>query len=246
MMKITYNQNLLLTIKKIIFMKKLFYFTVVALLSLTACEKPFDPNNPSSIGSSGKANGHDYVDLGLPSGTKWATCNVGAESPEEYGDYFAWGETQPKDVYNWSNLKWYDGNEFTKYCTDSANGIVDNKTILELSDDAANANWGGDWRMPTKEEQDELRTKCTWTWTTKNGINGYTVTGPNGNSIFLPASGYRYGSDLNDAGVDGYGWSSSLYASSSMTAYFLVIGSNYVEGGDSSRCSGFCVRPVMP
>ena len=227
-------------------MKKLFYFTVVSLLSLTACEKPSDPNNSSSGEGSGKANGHEYVDLGLPSGTKWATMNVGADSPEDYGDYFAWGETQPKDVYNWSNLKWYDGNEFTKYCIDSANGKVDNKTILELSDDAATANWGGDWRMPTKEEQDELRTKCTWTWTTKNGINGYTVTGPNGNSIFLPTAGYRYGLDLNDVGIDGYYWSSSLYTSKSRDAYFLVLGLNYVDAGPSSRCSGFCVRPVMP
>ena len=103
-------------------------------------------------------NGHEYVDLGLPSGIKWATCNVGATTPEEYGDYFAWGETQPKDYYDWSTYKYCNGDEYsiTKYCTRSTYGTVDIKTTLELSDDAARVNWGGKWRMPTIEEQKEL------------------------------------------------------------------------------------------
>jgi hypothetical protein len=133
---------------------------------------------------------HEYVDLGLS--VKWATCNVGATKPEEYGDYFAWGETTPKDAYDWSTYKWCNGGPSTqtKYCTNSSYGTVDNKTTLDLSDDAACANWGGSWRMPTRAEQDELRNNCTWTWTTQNGVNGYKVTGTNGNSIFLPAAGY--------------------------------------------------------
>ena len=103
-------------------------------------------------------NGHEYVDLGLPSRIKWATCNVGATTPEEYGDYFAWGETEPKDNYDWSTYKWCNESNatMTKYCTDSSYGTVDNKTVLELEDDAAYVNWGGNWRMPTKAELDEL------------------------------------------------------------------------------------------
>ena len=108
---------------------------------------------------------HEWVDLGLPSGTLWATCNVGADNPEDYGDYFAWGETEPKVIYNWSTYKWCNGsvNTMTKYCTDSGYGTVDNKTELDPADDAATVNWGTSWRMPTLEQLDELLTKCTWT-----------------------------------------------------------------------------------
>ena len=137
------------------------------------------------------ANGHEYVDLGLS--VKWATMNVGATSPEEYGYYFAWGETEPKDYYHSSTYKWCNGsyNNLTKYCIDSDFGTVDNKTVLDLADDAAHINWGGAWRMPTVEEQQELLNNCTWTWTTQNGVNGYLVTSKkNGNSFFLACSGF--------------------------------------------------------
>ena len=213
-------------------MKKLFYILNCALVVLcTACVKS-----------------HEYVDLGLPSGIKWATCNVGADSPEDYGDYFAWGETEPKEKYDWSTYKWCNGSPTTqtKYCTSSSYGTVDNKTILDLADDTANANWGGSWRMPTKAEQDELRNECTWDWTTKNGVNGYTVTGPNGNSIFLPAAGYRYNSDLSRAGSYGYYWSSSLRAHGSYLAYELHFHSNSVDWDNNSRGFGLSVRPVLP
>jgi hypothetical protein len=156
-------------------------------------------------------NGHEYVDLGLPSGLLWATCNVGAESPEDYGDYFAWGETSPKSDYD--TYKYYSSStdELTKYCTDSDYGLTDTKTTLDLIDDAARVNLGGSWRMPTSAEQDELREKCTWTWTTLNGIKGYKVTSKsNGNSIFLPAAGYRDGTDVYSVGSLGDYWSSSL------------------------------------
>ena len=133
---------------------------------------------------------HAYVDFGLS--VKWATCNIGASSPEEYGDYFAWGETEPKDVYVWSTYKWCNGsqNTLTKYCTNKEYGTVDNKITLELEDDAAHVNWGGEWRIPTKAELEELREKCTWMPAKINGVSGREITGPNGNKLFLPYSGY--------------------------------------------------------
>lgn len=195
-------------------------------------------------------NVHEYVDLGLPSGLLWATCNVGADSPEDYGDYFAWGETEGyksgKTEFNWSTYKWCNGSDdtFTKYCIESSYGTVDNKTVLDLSDDAAHVNWGGSWRMPTEEELHELRYECTWEWTTQNGVNGRKVTGPNGNSIFLPAAGYRSGSGLYDAGSYGYYWSSSLYTGGSGRACNLSFGSVYVDWSYGNRYYGQSVRPV--
>ncbi|MBR2369333.1 MAG: InlB B-repeat-containing protein [Paludibacteraceae bacterium] len=206
-----------------------------------------EPEKKKALGKI-NANGHEYVDLGLPSGTLWATCNVGATKPEEYGDYFAWGETEPKDEYNWKNYKWCDGisHSINKYCNDSEYGKVDNKTILELCDDVANVKWGGDWRMPTKKEQDELRNFTIWTWINQNGIKGYKVTSKiNGNSIFLPAAGYRYNSDLSDAGSGGYYWGSSLYTYYSYYACFLSFGSDNVYGYSRSRNDGLSVRPVL-
>ena len=195
-------------------------------------------------------NNHEYVDLGLS--VKWATCNVGATKPEEYGDYFAWGETEPKEVYDWSTYKYCNGSSstLTKYNTDSSRGTVDNKTTLELSDDAARANWGGAWRLPTKEEQDELRENCTWTWTTENGVNGYRVTsnkeGYTDKSLFLPAAGCRYNSDLCYAGSDGNYWSSSLDTGSPYFAYYLYFDSSGVDWSGSDRYCGRSVRPVCP
>ena len=196
-------------------------------------------------------NGHEYVDLGLPSGLKWATCNVGATTPEEYGYYFAWGETEPKDYYDyWTNYKYCNGtyDTMTKYCTDSSYGTVDNKTTLELSDDAAYVNWGGNWRMPTIAEQDELRntSNCTWIWTTQNGVNGYKVTSKvNGNSIFLPAAGYRYDDDISYAGSSGEYWSSLLYTAFGGTrAYSLDFDSSGLNRRFSHRYNGRSVRAV--
>ncbi|MBR5323957.1 MAG: hypothetical protein IKV14_03955 [Muribaculaceae bacterium] len=194
-------------------------------------------------------NGHEYVDLGLPSGLKWATCNVGATTPEGYGDYFAWGETSPKTTCSWSTYKYCNGSltSMTKYCTNSYYGTVDNKTTLELADDAAHVNWGGNWRMPTKAEQDELRdtNNCTWTWTTQNGVNGYKVISvKNGNSIFLPAAGYRYNYSLFNAGSRGYFWPSSLDTDYSCYAYYLDFYSGSVGWDNFDRCYGQSVRAV--
>ncbi len=190
---------------------------------------------------------HGYVDLGLS--VKWATCNVGADSPEDYGDYFAWGETGPKSTYDWSTYKWCKGSEttMTKYCTDSDYGTVDNKTQLDLSDDAARANWGGPWRMPTLYEWWELRQKCSWTWITQNGVEGYKVTSEtNGNSIFLPAAGCRYDSSLGSAGSNGYYWSSSLSTDYPYDAGYVYFNSSYVGWYYDYRYYGLSVRPVCP
>ena len=204
----------------------------------------------ASIGSQDETseNRYEYVDLGLS--VKWATCNVGAASPEDYGDYFAWGETQPKSTYNWSTYKWCQGSEttLTKYCTKSYCGTVDNKTQLDLSDDAARVNWGGSWRMPTHEELTELREKCNWTWTTHNGVNGYKVTSKtNGRSIFLPAASSGDESSLDYAGTFGNYWSSSFNTDLPGFANFLSFDSSSV---DCKWCIGFCngqsVRPVCP
>ena len=181
---------------------------------------------------------HGYVDLGLSSGLKWATCNVGANAPEDYGYYFAWGEVEPKTTYNWDTYKYYDDSNLTKYTSN------DSKTVLDPEDDAATANWGGAWRMPTKAEQDELRNNCTWTWISQNGVNGYKVTGPNGNSIFLPAAGYMLEGSLFNAGSYGYYWSSSLSTDYPSSAYDVGFDSGYVDWYYDDRYYGFTVRPV--
>lgn len=183
----------------------------------------------------------DYVDLGLS--VKWATCNVGATKPEEYGLYFAWGETLPKEEYHWSNYKWCnDGyaEDLTKYCS-----MVDEKTHLDSEDDAATVNMGDNWRLPTIEEQQELIDECTWTWTTLNGVEGYNVEGPSGNSIFLPTAGYMYGGGLENVDRVGAYWSNSLDLEYQKNAYNIYFSSDY-EGRDYNytRFCGFPVRGV--
>ena len=185
----------------------------------------------NSGGNSGEfLSGHEYVDLGLS--VKWATCNVGASKPEDYGNYYAWGETTTKSSYTESNSKTYG-----KKMSDIAGNA---------QYDAARANWGGNWRMPTKAEMQELIDKCNWTWTTQNGVKGYKVTGPNGNSIFLPAAGYRYGSSLYHAGSSGYYWRSTPDGSDSCSAYYLYFDSdNHLMNYLGYRDNGRSVRPVL-
>ncbi len=195
-----------------------------------------------------KHNGHEYVDLGLS--VKWATCNVGANSPEEYGDYFAWGETLPKYSYDWDRYNYCYCNNLTKYCTNKKFGykkFVDNKITLLLSDDAARYNWGGSWRMPTDAELTELRENCIWTWTNQNGLEGYKVTSKkNGNSIFLPAAGCRSDSSLNGAGSYGFYWSSSLSTDNPDNAWYVAFHSGEVRWTNYNRYLGLSVRPVCP
>ena len=197
-------------------------------------------------------NGYEWVNLGLPSGLKWATCNVGATKPEEYGNYYAWGETSTKRTYSWSTYKWCNGSydTQTKYCSRSGYGTVDSKTVLELADDAAAVNWGGAWRMPTDAEWTELRTNCTWTWTSDyngTGVAGRIVTSNfNGNSIFLPAAGFRGNDDLYHAGSYGYYWSSSLNTDSPFYAWIVYFYSVSVDRDRYGRRHyGYSVRPVL-
>ena len=201
---------------------------------------------------SGSDGVYDYVDLGLPSGTLWATCNIGATSPEDYGDYFAWGETagynDGKTDFNWSTYKWCEGSSstMTKYCNNSSygyNGFTDNKTELDLEDDAAYVNWGPAWRMPSDEQFRELKKYTTTEWTTQNGVYGRLITSrSNGNSIFLPAAGSRDNSSLSYAGSDGDCWSRTL--NDPLIARRLGFGSGYIYTGSNNRYYGFSVRPV--
>ena len=223
---------------------------------------------------------HEFVDLGLS--VKWATCNVGATKPEEFGDYFAWGATEPwyepgyaqedpqshwksgkSGGYNWVNTPYqtvnttfYSSTGWTKYlgsttssCKDTSATNADAlKTVLDPEDDAAHVNWGGSWRMPTYEEQTELRNNCTWTWTTINGINGYKVQsnkpGYTDRWIFLPAAGSRNGTYLNNVGSDGTCWSSSLNSDDPLGAYGLYFSSGIYDTYSNFRYVGQSVRPV--
>ena len=192
------------------------------------------PTRPTT----GTLNGYDWVDLGLS--VKWATQNVGAICPSDYGDYFAWGETETKSSYYWET------------CFDCLDGKCDGrwgiykiggKTSISPTSghDTARENWGGSWRMPTDAEFEELRDKCKWTWTSQGG---YKVTGPNGNSIFLPAAGWRSGTDTNDVGKGGSYWSSTLSSSDSYNARYLSFSSRGHYTDDWSRRHGRRVRPV--
>lgn len=194
-------------------------------------------------------NGHEYIDLGLPSGTLWATCNVNASAPEEYGAYFAWGETEEKTVYDWSTYQYCNGSSktLTKYCTNSSYGTIDNILTLESSDDAAHVHWGGEWRMPTHAEQQELCDCCTWSWSRLNGKSGYWVVGHNGDSIFLPATGGLYETTLYSAGGYGVYWSSSLHDTYSYRAWYTYFSKGTIdpEYAGHYRDCGRAVRPVI-
>ncbi|MCQ2346073.1 MAG: InlB B-repeat-containing protein [Paludibacteraceae bacterium] len=206
------------------------------------------PDLASQNNNDTSENGFEMVDLGLS--VYWATTNVGASSPEDRGNCFAWGEVAPKNEYTF-NTYIYSGdtyNTFSKYCTDSSYGTVDNLTTLLPSDDAAYVNWGGKWRMPTKNEWDELHRQCTFSDTTLNGVSGFQVTGRNGNSIFLPfvnmVSGYSY--EAGDVDV-GFYWSSSLFSGNPRSAYdFRFTQGEYVSVLENIRAYGEAVRPVLP
>ncbi len=217
-------------------MRYLKQFILTAILFLTGSISFAQDNLPVS----GQIAGHDYVDLGLPSGTLWATYNVGATKPTEYGDYFAWGETEPKEVYADSTYKWFnaDSKIFTKY--NSEDGL---KTLLP-EDDAATANWGSEWRMPTNEEQRELVEECQYQMTEVNGVYGAKFTGKNGNSVFFPAAGGRVGTGLVSVGYFGVYWSYSLREKDEDYARNLGIGEKNVHWGEGDRGKGYSVRAV--
>lgn len=201
-----------------------------------------------SNGGGGGWTTHEWVDLGLPSGTLWATCNVGANSPEEYGDYFAWGETQPKSIYHWSTYKWgCDEEKLTKYCNNSEYGnneFSDNLTILQPSDDAATANWGNGWRMPTYGEWNELEQNTTSTWTTHNGVNGWLFIASNGSNLFLPAAGERWIGEFVDASSIGNYWSSALCTVIPYQAVYFWFNLGRCGMSNEDRYVGRSVRAV--
>ena len=177
----------------------------------------------------------------MPSGTKWACCNVdddhSNQSPTNYGSYYAWGELKGKDYSDWSTYIHCDGSEET--CHDIGSDIAGTQY------DVAHVKWGGSWVMPSKEQQDELHNNCTYEWTTVNGVIGGKFTGKNGGSIFLPAAGYRAGSDLYDAGSLGNFWLSTQYPSYSNNAYYLGFASGSMGWGYTDRYYGVTVRPVV-
>ncbi len=221
-----------------------FIFVFLCLSLFNSCEERSGENN------------HLFVDLGLS--VKWATCNVGANSFEEYGDYFAWGEVEAKEVYDWSTYKFYDSKNdvMSKYVI--TNGSFRNdEIILNLEDDVAQINWGGNWRMPTIEEMNELFNNCTWEWVIYHGKEGYMVTsnikGYTDRSIFLPAAGYmKYGDLLADNSY-GYYASSSLNTeipqsdyNDSRYSYLYIFCKTYISSEAFTRCIGLSVRPVCP
>ncbi len=215
--------------------------TAMSALFLISCSDDDDDNNTVTLND----NGYEYVDLGLPSGTLWATKNIGATEVYDYGDYFAWGEITTKDNYDWDPYIYYDSSDsenstITKYNTS------DGKTSLDLDDDAARQNWGGDWRFPTIEELEELVNNCTWTWTSnyeESGVSGFEVSSDTG-SIFLPAVGYFWKEGVTRANSIGYYWSSSLSSNDTKLAQrlYFTSGNQYLD--DGSRYKGYAVRPV--
>lgn len=210
-------------------------------------------NSTTGSGEGIDNDGYEYVDLGLS--VLWATYNVGASKPEDYGNYYAWGETETKANYNWSTYRYCNGSSstLTKYNYSSSYGTVDNKTKLDQTDDVAHVKWGGDWRMPTQKELEELlnSNNCTWTWTIQNGVKGYKVTskkaGYTDKSIFIPASGYYSGTSRSESGSYVYLWSSSLNTSNSSKALYTYYSSseNGSKGSGKDRYYGFAVRPVI-
>ena len=243
---------------------------MLMMVFAVGCNKPDEPDNggdnngqnDSIVDHSGTLNGHDYVDLGLPSGTLWATCNVGAETPEGCGDYFAWGETEPKTLYEWSTYKYCNGDldQLTKYCQNAAygyGGYTDDLSVLVQTDDAATANWGEGWRMPSASEGEELLSQCTHKRDTVNGVSGWRIIGTNGNTIFMPAGGAKgdfIGPDPASLQVGGhayfwvnekfYAFNNQMVGDFDHMANFISLPVVNSAGGRTERMIGMSVRPV--
>ena len=229
---------------------KLSILAIIAAMAVCGCEDDNDSDNNDKKEEKEEykidARGHDYVDLGLTSGTLWATTNIGSDSPYKSGDFFAWGETTSKTSSSWSNYKYCNGTykSLTKYNFDSNYGDVDNNFSLDLDDDAAHVNWGGDWVTPSKTQVKELFNECEWQWTSHNDAYGYTIKGRNGNHIFLPTMGY-YSSDRPIYPMHGGYWTSSLYISKPWTAFIMTF---YFKGYSTTweyRYIRKNIRPVI-
>jgi len=228
-------------------------YRLILLLLFICCTSVYGQQNASPNGSNSVGRNVEYVDLNLTSGTLWATCNIGANSPEEYGDYFAWGETAPKKEYSWKTYKWCKGRhdniiKYSKLSNWGDNGFTDSKTILDLEDDAAYVIWGSNWHIPSYEQQRELIGECRWYWTVLNGVTGYRVVGKNGKSIFLPAAGCYRDDNLADVGKKGYYWSCSLDDSRTSDARQICIFEGFAGTYDGNytqyRSVGRTIRPV--
>ena len=228
-------------------MKRLVLFLAVAILSglgLQSCDR--EENNGGTTVK--------WVDLGLPSGLLWADRNVGAQKTEDYGNYYAWGETSPKGVYDWTTYIYGNAEEhaLTKYCCHpnyGLDGYIDNLITLEASDDAASVNLGGNARMPSFYEWHELIENTTRTWTTRKGVYGLLLTASNGKSLFLPAAGSRFNSfhsyDLDDSYLYGCYWSNMLDNVGAGEAWVFNLDSDCMGAvGPGGRCDGFSVRAV--
>lgn len=207
-------------------------------------------NIPDNVGMiSGNENGNDYVDLGLS--VNWATCNLGASKPSDYGMYFAWGETKPqltpknRELYKYFSRRSEFETNILKYCMDEIKGVVDNKIFLELSDDAANVNWGGKWRMPTTREFEELVELCFWKWVLVDGVKGCKVIGPNGKNIFLPAAGVLSRHMPGD-GIRGTYWTNELSTWSSFYANALHIDFSCPKNQYFGSPCRDIARPIRP
>ena len=200
---------------------------------LSSCSKDDGKADNEKTETGGKSNGHEYVDLGLSA--KWATCNVGANSPEEYGDYYAWGETEAKETYFEENYVYYKDGKYVSIGND----------ISGTAYDVARTKWGGKWRIPTLTELEELQVNCSWVWTTRNNVNGFLVVSKiNNNRIFLPATGFRYDTYLQDVGSRGFYWFSTIDMPNWRYAGMFEFNSsrNYITS--APRYFGHCVRPV--
>ena len=219
-------------------MNKLTTLLMASAIAIAATSCGGDSDDPEIIDNSTTnvnvtINGHKFVDLGLPSGTLWAETNIGASTPYEDGDYFAWAETKPKSRYSLDNQK------------SNVNKYKDGKTTLDAADDAATANWGSSCRMPTTTEMKELKDKCTWTWKSNyNGASGYLVKGSNGNSIFLPATGLRDEEDFVFHGTEGNYWSSQTLKIGKYGAEHLSFSNDDFDILYSNSYMGYTVRPV--
>lgn len=217
----------------------------IACFGFTACGGSDDDDNASGGGNGSAPANVVAVDLGLPSGLKWANMNIGANKPEDYGNYYAWGETTTKSVYSHSNIKydWELTAANTKYNQN------DGKTVLEAADDAAIANWGSPWRMPTLQDMQELVDNCTWEATSLNSVSGYKVTGKNGNTIFFPAAGHYNDETLSKSGTHCDYWTSTLENEGTSTyskAWDLTmsISRGAPKIDDDKRDMGLPIRPV--
>ena len=178
------------------------------------------------------------IDLGLPSGTKWACCNVGADKPEVNGGYYAWGETEEKTIYNWSTYIHCDGEDMT--CHDLGNDIAGTQY------DVAHVKWGDSWVMPSLKQVEELKNYCTAGWDKVNGVKGVMfISKINGNSFFLPATGDRWDADLYDVGKYGLFWLSTQGPSTSNSSHIMYFDSRKIDYTTTTRCSGITVRPVI-